>query len=357
MAVTTMVGGVLAINKTQETVDHQDHPINCQPKRPRLQTTVREPSRMETISNILTTRLSQPAVDLLLKGERERTKIAYESAWKRFKLFCQARNQDPDQYNIDLGLEYLTSLKEKSRSTVNLARTAISNTWKYFHPTQPLFGENKLTQAIIKGVRESLPKRPPKPPSWDSSKLLNYLREIDSEKTNLKMLSHKAVTLLALASFWRPKSDLSRIPLDQVSFTAEGLFISACKPKEGDFKSTEIRRHPEEAICPVATLECYIDRTKDLRKDRSKSLFITFNKPHGSASADTLGRWVVNTLNAAGIKAKAHSIRSIASTEAFFAGLPINIILKKANWKSEATFRNFYLRPSTKDPIRSSRSG
>ncbi|KAJ8024270.1 hypothetical protein HOLleu_36959 [Holothuria leucospilota] len=55
----------------------------------------------------------------------------------------------------------------------------------------------------------------------------------------------------------------------------------------------------EECLC-IYSLEAYIDRTKDLR-DKSK-LFISYKKPHGPLSRDTISRWIKAVLTASGVK-------------------------------------------------------
>ena len=342
VAIPAMVARMGA-NSTKETVDNCSQEIDCQPKRPRLQTPISKSSRLEIISGGLEGVLPETK-ELFLKVERKQTKKTYESLWKRFATFAQGRGRDPEDYNVNLGLDFIASLAKQSRSNICLARSMLSKTWKMRHPTLPVFGDHALTKELMKAIRESMPKRPKKRETWDVERVRSHLRTIDSEKSDLRTLSEKTVTLLAIESIWRPRSDLSRIHLKDVTITPEGMSFTARQPKEGESKSAFINRLPETAICPVATMEHYIRRTSALRRDQSL-LFITHRRPHGPASADTLGRWVVRTLKAVGISATAHSVRAAASSAALKSGVLVNTILQKANWKSEATFRNFYWRP------------
>ena len=70
-------------------------------------------------------------------------------------------------------------------------------------------------------------------------------------------------------------------------------------------------------------------------------------KPHKPVSASTVGRWIKETLKAAGINTatyKAHSTRSASTSKAALAGIPTDAILKFADWSNAQTFRRFYQR-------------
>ena len=97
-------------------------------------------------------------------------------------------------------------------------------------------------------------------------------------------------------------------------------------------------------LCVVKTLECYLNRTKSIRKDY-KQLFISFKEPHNPVSKDTISRWIKSVLREAGIDIdlfKAHSTRAAACSSARENGVPIDEILKTAGWANNKCFQKFY---------------
>ena len=103
--------------------------------------------------------------------------------------------------------------------------------------------------------------------------------------------------------------------------------------------------------CPIRALKYYVDRTKSHRKH--DQLFLTCKDPFVPASKDTVSRWIVNAIKAAGQEAMvdsallhAHDTRGISTSWALFAGLPQADILKAAYWSSPNSFISYYLRVS-----------
>ena len=84
-----------------------------------------------------------------------------------------------------------------------------------------------------------------------------------------------------------------------------------------------------------------------LRSPTDFRLFISFVKPHRAVSSATISRWIKTVLSDAGIDTsifKAHSVRRAATSAAYNKGVPVEHILKLANWSNESTFRRFYLK-------------
>ena len=101
--------------------------------------------------------------------------------------------------------------------------------------------------------------------------------------------------------------------------------------------------------CPIRSLKWYLDRTKGFRKH--EQLFLTCKEPYSPASKDTVSRWIVNAIKAAGQEAltgssipHAHDTRGISASWALFAGISQEEILKAAYWASANSFISYYLR-------------
>lgn len=95
----------------------------------------------------------------------------------------------------------------------------------------------------------------------------------------------------------------------------------------------------------METLDEYISRTKDFRKD--KKLLISMIKPHGSVSKQTVGRWIKTVMRKAGLNDcfKPHSTRTASVSQAFSKGVPLLQIVHTAGWTNARTFTKFYNKP------------
>ena len=74
-------------------------------------------------------------------------------------------------------------------------------------------------------------------------------------------------------------------------------------------------------------------------------MFISYIKPHGPVSRDSISRWLKSVMVSAGVDCsvyKPHSIRSAAVSKAKNNMVPTDEILKTAGWSSEKTFAKFY---------------
>ena len=57
----------------------------------------------------------------------------------------------------------------------------------------------------------------------------------------------------------------------------------------------------DKVWCPVRALKWYIDKTKSYRKD--DQLFLITREPFSPASLDSISRWIVEAIRAAGTEA------------------------------------------------------
>ena len=109
--------------------------------------------------------------------------------------------------------------------------------------------------------------------------------------------------------------------------------------------SLKLKKYDENpSICIVKVLKEYIKRTQSLRGSE-RQLLISFHKPYGAVSRNTISRWIKTVMFESGIDIdvfKAHSTRAASCSKAKFEGTPIVEILKTAGWKSDKTFEKFY---------------
>ena len=126
------------------------------------------------------------------------------------------------------------------------------------------------------------------------------------------------------------------------------VVIPALKPQL-DRTLTEDR-----SLCPVRALKYYLDRTKDLKKNKNL-LFVAIKEGFNrDISRATILSWLKQTILLAYessdsesqqlYQVKAHDVRSTATSLAFRGGISLNEILEACFWKSHNTFTNFYLK-------------
>ena len=99
-------------------------------------------------------------------------------------------------------------------------------------------------------------------------------------------------------------------------------------------------------MCPVQCLIEYMRHTATLRIDHSK-LFIINNEPFSPCKQTTICTWVKTVMSRAGINIgnyAAHSFQSATSSKAFWVGINIGTIMRKAGWRTRNVFINHYLK-------------
>ncbi|KAB0794115.1 hypothetical protein PPYR_13735 [Photinus pyralis] len=102
-------------------------------------------------------------------------------------------------------------------------------------------------------------------------------------------------------------------------------------------------------LCVIKTLKAYLLRTNSFRKVNDGYLMLTFKKPHRTATAQSISRWVKQVLEKSGINTHffhAHSTRHATSSAALRKGLNIDQIKNTIGWTQKShVFQKFYNRP------------
>jgi len=243
---------------------------------------------------------------------------------------------------------------EKSYSNINTARSALST---FISIDNHAVGSHPLVSRFMKGVFTLRPPAPRYEETWDVSIMLDYLRTLAPvRRISLKDLTMKLVMLLLLITAQRKQTlllfDVHKLVMTRgsCSFQLTGL-VKTSRP--GDRKGTIVVKGyaPDRRLWVMFALREYLNRTKPLRKNHSQ-LFISYQKPCQAITGQTLSRWISLTMAKAGLNTdvyKPHSTRSAAVSRADERGVPIDLILKKAGWKSSTTFGKYYKKKVEKD--------
>ena len=298
------------------------------------------------------------AISLIMSSWRSKTNANYNSAWKKWEVWCKQRGAHPFSADVSSILGFLADQFEdgKQYRSLNCYRSALSSTHL---PIEGFpIGQHPLVVRLMKGAYNQRPPKPRYDHTWDVTQMLTYLRSLGSnEGMSLKLLTQKLTMLLALVLGHR-SSDLVRLTLNGHRYTPEGVVLPckglAKQTRPGNEQSLQpvtITSFEDELLCPVACLRVYESATSKFRKSESSmQLFLAMVPPHHPVTSSTIARWIKKSLEKAGLEPvfSAHSTRSAASTAAALSGVSTQEIMDRAGWSSKDTFCKFYYRPQSK---------
>lgn len=266
-------------------------------------------------------------------------------------MFCRERNISPFNANVPLILEFLAPLAKSVNNygTLNNYRSAVAliTNWDV--------GKDPIIKRFCKGVSVTKPQRPKYTETWDPSIALNFMSSLaPNSELKMDLLTMKLATLLALITAQRVQT-LSKINISNIILNGDEVNIKI----PDKIKTSSIGRYQPNLIipsftsntkiCPVNTLECYLQRTELLRGANENGLFVTFKKPYHQASQQTISRWIKQFLRKSGLNTDiftAHSTRHASTSAAAKNGIDVETIRRTAGWtKNSEVFARCYQRP------------
>lgn len=293
----------------------------------------------------------ESAVDIMSASLTQSTKSQYNTSLKQWWNYCCLNNVDFYNVKISSLLDFLTQCYQSGSSygSLNSHRSAISLI------SLNAIGSDEKLKRFFKGVFKMRPTFPRYNITWDPNIVLDYLsNQYPNDSLSLEQLSKKCVVLLALATGHRTQT-LSLIKIKNILEFSDKIVI----PITDLIKTSGIGR-PQPvlnlpfflqrlSVCPATTLKSYVLASADKRPNTVENLFITYKRPYKNATAQTIGRWIKQTLQASGVDTAiftAHSTRHAATSAALRAGVSVDTIRKSAGWSDQSSvFANFYNRP------------
>ena len=247
----------------------------------------------------------------------------------------------------------------------------ISNTLKF--KTGNRIRSNPVLSELIRSFELQRPVQRSLTPKWDLSWVLVCLQKPPFEPLDKASKFHvtiKTAFLLALATAKRC-SEIHALAMDSqhlrfnqsdgsVSLILKSGFLAKNQlpsVKPDPIVVPSLARickweHTDRLLCPVRALKFYLKMTRSYRQNRTR-LFLPI-KGNKDISKDTILRWISYTVKLAYrkltkrdisfLKIKAHEVRALSFSWAFFNKVPLNDILQAAVWNSSSTFAKFYLR-------------
>ncbi len=123
--------------------------------------------------------ISTTAKEVIMASWREGTKKQYCTYLTKWKQFCDERDINWLDAEVEQGIDFLAYLFEQklSYSAINSARSALS---ALLTPKDGMaFGEHRLVCRFLKGVFEIKPSLPKYMEIWDVGQVLTYLRSLN----------------------------------------------------------------------------------------------------------------------------------------------------------------------------------
>ena len=284
--------------------------------------------------------------------------------------WCHTKKVNPISAPITVIADFLIFLFSEKKcqiSTIKGYRSMISNTLKF--KTGNRIGSNPVLSELIRSFELQRPVQRSLTPKWDLSWVLVCLQKPRFEPLDKASKFHvtiKTAFLLALATAKRC-SEIHALAMDtqHLRFNQSDGSVSLILKSKNQLPSVKpdpivvpsLARickweHTDRLLCPVRALKFYLKMTSSYRQNRTR-LFLPI-KGNKDISKDTISRWISYTVKLAYrklakrdisfLKIKAHEVRALSSSWAFFDKVPLNDILQAAVWNSSSTFAKFYLR-------------
>ena len=300
--------------------------------------------------------VSEGASSLILNSRREGTSKSYESAWKRWSLWCSRRDVDPFTCPVNNILDYITHLFDSGTParTISNHRSAIS---AYHKPvvvdgtnTSVKTGRHPLVSALMGGVNNMRPPQCRYSFTWDIETVLCLFKSWPEPLTS-KQLTIKVTTLLALIGVPRG-AELHQFNLNFMADHGDKYvfqLVGTVKNVKSGVKPQPLEYHihkEDRKLCPISCINQYIALTEPWRsRGEPSSLFLSFQKQHKPVCKATLARWIKEALHLADVDTKvfqAHSLRGASTSKALLKGLSVKEVVDHGKWSLESTWQKFY---------------
>ena len=386
--VTSVAPSVAPVEHTtpDTSVRHSTVPVCAQPLAasvpPRSQ--IIGSSRVALIRDVLKRhQFPDPVVDMAADPLLDSSSHVYNSHWKAFALWANEKGLHPNDLSFITLAEYLVYLfsQNKKVNTILVHKASISSVLKLLNP--PTAIQESTLHNVIRRMNILRPREQEVLPRWHLSVVLKGLMKAPfaingtDRNISLELLSYKTAFLVALASgAWgselvalsRASHNLEFTILPsgakQVSIRMVPKFI--LKNQRPEIIPEPIKfpgmahlfpKDPERLLCPVRALGLHIVRSAErAQNDPLEKLFVHFT-PNTQLFTTHFRRWVAETIrltyeNSSQSdlpKIKAHDVRGISASIAFYRNTLLKELCGLIGWKSSNVFVRHYLRDMAAD--------
>ena len=340
--------------------------------------------RVALIRDILKShRIPDTVVDMAADPLRDSSSHVYNSHWKAFAIWANEKGLHPKDLSFFTLAEYLVHLfsLNKKVNTILVHKASISSVLKLLNPPTTL--QETTLQNVIRRMTILRPREQEVLQRWHLSVVLKGLMKPpftingSDRQISLELLSYKTAFLVALASGARGSElvalsrashnlDFTMLPsgTKQVSIRMVPKFIPKNQrpeviPEPIVFPGMAhlFPKDPERLLCPVRALGLYIVRSAErAQTDPLEKLFVHFT-PNTQLFTTHFRRWVAETIrltyeNSSQSdlpKIKAHDVRGISASIAYYRNTPLKELCGLIGWKSSNVFVRHYLRDMASD--------
>ncbi|KAI5637758.1 reverse transcriptase (RNA-dependent DNA polymerase) domain-containing protein [Phthorimaea operculella] len=281
---------------------------------------------------------------------RASTLKTYRPAWKRWLEWAAANNVDskePTAKELAHFLCYLFTEKNFSLSTIMLHKSVVCT---FCNPElSESLSKHALVRHALKGIGAKRPTIKARPPIWNVSDLINWLKQTTVNEQSIFEVSRQ-VAILLLLNTGRRIHDLTLLDIRENFFEDDNDVIRLW-PKHGSKTDTstysqsgwEISKNPNKNLDLVHWTRRLREVTADRRGSLS-SLFITTRGKAKPASRTVIAGWIRTLFKEANISASPGSCRAAVATDNWInQGMDLEEVLKRGNWRQGDTFIKYYL--------------
>jgi len=236
----------------------------------------------------------------------------------------------------------------KQYSTINGYRSAISSAINTITGVQ--IGNHPLINRLMKGIEKHRPSKAKYAKFWDTGLLMNYINSLpENNQLSLSQLNTKLVILLRLATIGR-SADIERIIVSRIEVFEDKMVLHYLPKKQqrsySQDMAVEVPRFTQPKLCPVATVQHYLQVTSVLRQPDS-TLVISAKPPHQSLTSQRIAKLVLEAMTAVGVDTnmfKAGSLRGATASSMLDKGASVDEVMRLGQWSSYTVFDRFYNR-------------
>ncbi len=287
---------------------------------------------------------------------KPKTILQYAVHVKKWKRYCRQKHWHKHQFTVPKVVRFLTYLKDKLNvgfSSVAAARSALAAYASMVDPTAETVFQDSLISRVMKGISNKHPPKQKYHTIWDPAPVLRYIRALpDNEDLTLLQLTEKLAFLAAIVTGSRCQA---LFHIKRANITESDTCFCCRMPKtlktskrKAWSQVLHLAAFPDRSLCVHATLQHYLDRTRELRDKDQDKLFIITTGEHTPATVSTISRWVRNMMEKGGIDIsvyKTHSTRKASTSKAAEVFVPLSTIIKAAGWTTGNTFAQYYKFP------------
>ena len=294
------------------------------------------------------------------------SRAGYQSKWLVYWRWCTSEGHSISRPSLLKIADFLFWLRRSKKLSVSAVMGYRSMLSAVFRSVLPEISTSAVLHDLLRSFRVEAPIRSVTPPAWNLLTVLEFLKSPIFEplrQASLCDLMRKTLFLIALASAKRV-SELQALSRT-VSFSSSATAVayvpeflakteSALRPLPHSFDIPSLSDFaaglPEEMLlCPVRSLSEYVARTSSFA-DRPRRLFVSPHNPTRAMSKNGILFLLREVIVHSGASPndvaapKAHSIRGIATSSAFFRNWSLASVLEAASWRSNTVFTSFYLK-------------